>query len=194
MSLTEAQERFAQHFLATTHHEAGHAFAALLLSIEIDAMAFTYPQAHAGYATGDNPLYGQDLDRLTEHGIQSAERMIVVALAGYHSEMLVGASQEVAQLGALSDIAVARHFAEVLARQSSLSSARNDHFRRGLLRTLDMISFYTPHIAALAQALMEVTEATPENDAAHGSLDHGQMLAALKGFSFDKARDNIQLW
>jgi hypothetical protein len=57
-----------------------------------------------------------------------------------------------------------------------------------------MISFYTPHIAALAQALMEVTEATPENDAAHGSLDHGQMLAALKGFSFDKARDNIQLW
>ena len=174
-------------WLAIAYHEAGHAVSALVLDLPFDNVTIKPSGDKAGCVVYDNPIYGMDPDNLSPEAILKIEMALVITLAGRQAEFLVTRDRTRVDQGALGDVWCAKDLAEILAKQSSLSSDMKHHFRQGYARADDVVVICETMINAVAVALLESAQD------GRWTLTREQALAAIHGQSLTEAHEEIRL-
>ncbi len=111
--------------VGAAYHEAGHAVAALVLSLPLDTVTIE------GLSKFWNPIARYEPDNLGPNDRSIIEKAIVMWLAGYYAEKLARPQND-AKFGAQGCIEVASDFAELLAIQPGANAKAKDIFEPGL--------------------------------------------------------------
>jgi hypothetical protein len=163
--------------MGTARHEAGHAIAAILLSLPITAVSIKRSGKLHGAVYGPCPLDGLDCRELPSYGVMAAERMLVMNLAGYCSELFITRDREAARRHARSDLRQARTLVAILAHHSL---DKRTHLDRAFQRLAVLVNVAEHMLALLAVALME-----------NETLDYGQIMTVLEGQDLADGRRHL---
>ena len=133
--------------VGTAYHEAGHAVAALVLSLPLDTVTIE------GLSKFWNPIARYEPDNLGPNERSIIEKAIVMWLAGYYAEQCA-CPQNDAKFGAQGCIEVASDFAELLAIQPGADAKAKDIFRRSSKRARRLAAEGMEMIADVAKLLI----------------------------------------
>ena len=141
--------------VGTAYHEAGHAVAALVLSLPLDTVTIE------GFSKFWNPIARCEPDTLGPNERSIIEKAIVMWLAGYYAEQRA-CPQNDAKFGAQGCIEVASDFAELLAIQPGADANAKDIFSRGSNRARRLAAEGMEMIADVAELLIAERTVTGE--------------------------------
>jgi len=141
--------------VGTAYHEAGHAVAALVLSLPLETVTIE------GLSKFWNPIARCEPDTLGPNERSIIEKAIVMWLAGYYAEQRA-CPQNDAKFGAQGCIEVASDFAELLAIQPGADEKAKDIFRRSSNRARRLAAESLEMIADVAELLIAERTVTCE--------------------------------
>ena len=141
--------------IGIAYHEAGHAVAALVLSLPLDTVTIE------GLSKFWNPIARYEPDNLGPNERSIIEKAIVMWLAGYYAEQCAYPQND-AKVGGQGCIDVASDFAELLAIQPGADAKAKDIFSRGSKRARRLAAEAIEMIADVAKLLIAERTVTAE--------------------------------